>query len=154
MLWVFKAWCPVPSVQEQKSMVRLEEEEHQQMQRWAQPKLVGQQLQRRRGMRSERLSGVPIDGRTHQVAVLQALPPRRQQRMRRRQLGVALGHLMNFMSDASCSVYSTYSIDFYFFLLCVNVHAYQLFDEIAKDSHYKEKKSTAATMMYEHEKAR
>ena len=34
--------------------------------------LAGQQLQRRHGMRSERLSGVPIDGRTHQVAVLQA----------------------------------------------------------------------------------
>ena len=45
---------------------------------------------------------------------------------------MALGHLMSSMSDASCSVYSTYSIDFYFFLLCVNVHAYQLFDEIAK----------------------
>ena len=76
--------------------------------------LAGQQLQRRRGMRSERLSGVPIDGRTHQVAVLQAWPPRRQQRMRRRQLGVALGHLMSSMSDASCSVYSTYPIDFSF----------------------------------------
>ena len=35
---------PIPSVQEQKSMARLEEEEHQQMQRWAQPKLVGEQV--------------------------------------------------------------------------------------------------------------
>ena len=34
---------PVPSVQEQKSMARLEEEEHQQKQRWAQPKLIGEQ---------------------------------------------------------------------------------------------------------------
>ena len=42
--WVFKAWCPVPSVQEQKSMARLEEEEHQQKQRLAQPKLIGEQV--------------------------------------------------------------------------------------------------------------
>ena len=35
---------PVPSVQEQKSMARLEEEEHQQKQRWAQPKLIGEQV--------------------------------------------------------------------------------------------------------------
>ena len=41
---MFKAWCPVPSVQEQKSMARLEEDEHQQKQRWAQPKLIGEQV--------------------------------------------------------------------------------------------------------------